>query len=72
MKILAIDTSTTICSIALLEDDKVIAQKYSDTEHEHSQTLMPMIKELFEESKTTIDDVKLLACCRGPRIIYRC
>ncbi len=66
MKILAIDTSKEKCSIAIMNDGKIIAKKSGKSEREHSQTLMPKIKELLEEAKLTIDDIDLLSCSRGP------
>lgn len=66
MKVLAIDTSQKICSVAVIEDGKTIKEMHTESEKEHSQTLMPMIKELLESLKITLDDINLLACCKGP------
>ncbi len=66
MKVLAIDTSQKVCSVAIVEDGKTLKEMHSLTEKEHSQTLMPMIKELLESLKITLDDINLLACCKGP------
>ena len=41
--ILAIDTSATPVSCALLRDGRVVASYYSHTGMTHSQTLMPMV-----------------------------
>ena len=66
MKILAIDTSSKICSISILEDKNVIIEKHNDDEKTHSQKLMPLIDEIFKESNLTLDDIDLLACSQGP------
>src|SRR5574344_434329 len=70
MNILAIDTSSKNCSVALVKADKnnfnVIDFKNNDDEKTHSQKLMPLIQEIFEESKLTLDDINLLVCCVGP------
>jgi tRNA threonylcarbamoyl adenosine modification protein YeaZ len=66
MKILAIDTSSKICSVSILEDDTVILEKVTDDEKTHSQNLMPLIDELFKETNLTLDNIDLLACCQGP------
>lgn len=71
MKILAIDTSSKIGSVAIIENSKVIAQLHDETEKEHSITLMPMIKEMLEEAHVTLDDIDLIATNIGPRLIYR-
>ena len=66
MKILAIDTSREICSIAVMEDGKILKLVASKSEKEHSQTLMPKIKQTLESIKLKIDDINLLSCSRGP------
>ena len=70
MKILAIDTSSKICSVSILEDKNLIIEKHNNDEKTHSQKLMPLIDEIFKESKYKLDDIDLLACCIGPRFIY--
>lgn len=66
MKILAIDTSSKICSVSILEDNNVIIEKHNDDEKTHSQKLMPLIDELLKESNLTLDNIDLLACSQGP------
>ena len=66
MKILAIDTSSKNCSIALLEDTNLIAQKHIDDEKTHSQKLMPLIDEVLKKCKLTLNDLDLLSCSIGP------
>lgn len=66
MKILAIDTSSKICSVSILEDNNVILEKQSNDEKTHSQNLMPLIDSLFKETNLTLNDINLLSCCQGP------
>lgn len=66
MKILAIDTSSKICSVSILEDKKVIIEKHNDDEKTHSQKLMPLIAEILKQQNINLDDINLLACCQGP------
>lgn len=66
MKILAIDTSSKICSVSVLEDANVIIEKHNDDEKTHSQKLMPLIDETLKEVNLTLDNIDLLACCLGP------
>ena len=51
MKILAIDTSSNICSTALLEDNNLIDENNLDNGRTHSENLMPLVKELLERNK---------------------
>lgn len=66
MKILAIDTSSKICSVSILEDKKVIIERHNDDEKTHSQKLMPLIDETLKQQNINLDDINLLACCQGP------
>lgn len=66
MKILSIDTSSSICSVAILEDSKIIKEMHNYSEREHSETLMPMIDELFKSTNLSLDDIGLIACSVGP------
>lgn len=66
MKVLAIDTSQEVCSVAIVEDGKTLKEMHTANEKEHSQTLMPMIKEILELLKISLDDINLIACCKGP------
>ena len=66
MKILAIDTSSKICSVSILEDNNVIIEKHNDDEKTHSQKLMPLIDETLKQVDLTLDNIDLLACCQGP------
>lgn len=66
MKILAIDTSSKNCSVAITEDTKQIIELHSNDEKTHSVKLMPMIDEAFQKSNLTLKDMDLLSCCLGP------
>lgn len=66
MKILAIDTSSKICSVTIFEDLKTIIELQNDDEKTHSVKLMPMIDTAFKETNLSLDDIDLLACSLGP------
>ena len=66
MKILAVDTSSKICSVCILENDNVLLEKHTNDEKTHSQNLMPLIDKLFKETNLTLDNIDLLACSQGP------
>ena len=71
MKILAIDTSSKNCSVAIVEVDEnknynIIAFENSDDEKTHSQKLMPIVDKVFKEHNLSLKDMDLLACCVGP------
>lgn len=66
MKILSIDTSSNICGIALLEDTKLLKEISQNNGLTHSETLMPLIKELFSSQNMQLKDVDLIVCDKGP------
>lgn len=66
MKILGIDTSSKRCTVCILEDNNVIIELHSDDEKTHSQTLMPLIDEMFKKTNLSLIDIDMLACCVGP------
>lgn len=66
MKILAIDTSSKICSVAITEDMRKIIELHNDDEKTHSVKLMPMIDEAFLSSELSLQDMDLLSCSLGP------
>lgn len=66
MKILGIDTSSKRCTVCILEDNNVIIELHSDDEKTHSQTLMPLIDEMFKKTDLSLKDIDMLACCVGP------
>ena len=66
MKILAIDTTSKICSVALLEDENVLDEINLDSGLTHSENLMPLVKEILEKNKIELKDINLIGVDVGP------
>ena len=66
MKILAVDTTSNICSTALLEDEIKIDENTINNGLTHSENLMPLVQELLERNKINLDEINLIAICVGP------
>jgi tRNA threonylcarbamoyl adenosine modification protein YeaZ len=66
MKILAVDTSSKICAVAVLEDEKVIDEIILDNGKTHSENLMPILKECLEKNNLELKDMNLIAVSVGP------
>ena len=66
MKVLSIDTSSKIASIAIIEDGRVLDEMHVLSEEEHSQILMPMIEKMFNDNNMDLDEIDLIGCSRGP------
>jgi tRNA threonylcarbamoyladenosine biosynthesis protein TsaB len=65
MNILALDTSTECCSVAVSVGD-AIQQRLEMTQRGHSDLILGMLDQLFAEAETTIDTIDVLAFGRGP------
>lgn len=66
MKILAIDTSSSCCSVALLEDLEEIKELNIQDTKTHSEKLMPLINEILNSTNYTLSDIGLIAVDKGP------
>lgn len=66
MKILSIETASEMCSVAILEDNKILKEVNLENGNTHSQNLMPLISKILEETKLQLNDIDLFACDNGP------
>lgn len=66
MKILALDSSAVVGTVALCEDRKLIAHYTLNTGNTHSQTLLPMVESVLHLAEWEIGDVDLFAVSHGP------
>lgn len=66
MKILAIDTSTPSGSIALLEDDQLIAELTICIQKTHAERLLPSIKTLLDSIGAKMEHIDGFAIAIGP------
>ncbi len=66
MLVLAIDTTTSVCSVALARDDRLLAEITTNLARTHSQRLLPLVENLMAETGLKPEDLELLAVTRGP------
>ena len=66
MKILGIESSGAIAGAAIWEDGKILAKKAGPFKVTHSETLMPIISEVFTECRMEAKDVDYIAVSGGP------
>ena len=66
MKSLAIDTSDKTASVAIFENDKLVSEFFLHTGFTHSQTLLPMIDNCLQISKTNINEIEQFVVTVGP------
>ena len=66
MKILAIDSSGLVASVAVTEDDSLIAEYTTNYKKTHSQTLLPMLDEVKKMIELDLSCVDAIAVSAGP------
>lgn len=66
MNILALDTSATSASVAILKDDFLVGEFYINTKLTHSQTIMVMVENILKSLMINISDIDLFAVNVGP------
>ena len=66
MKILCIDTSSKLCSVAILDDTTLIKKIELDNGLTHSESLMPLINQILKECNLSLKDINLLVSDIGP------
>lgn len=66
MLTLGIDSSATAASAAVAENGRLLGEFFVNTKQTHSQTLLPMVKNLLETVGRSCEDVDVLAVSHGP------
>ena len=66
MKIIAIDSSGLVATVAVLADDTVIAEYTVNYKKTHSQTLLPMLDEIKKMTELDLASVDAIAIAAGP------
>lgn len=66
MKILGIDSSGMVASVAIVQDDVIIAEYTMNHKKTHSETLLPMIDEIVKTSETKLEELDAIAIAAGP------
>ncbi len=66
MKILALDSSGLVASVAVLEDDNLLGEFTMNYKKTHSQTLLPMLDEVADMIELDIQTIDAIAIAGGP------
>ena len=66
MKLLGIDSSGLVASVALVADGVMTAEYTTNFKKTHSQTLLPMIDEIVSMTNTDLDTIDAIAIAAGP------
>jgi tRNA threonylcarbamoyladenosine biosynthesis protein TsaB len=65
LRILALDTSTEYCSVALLLDDRILSLEVL-AKQRHSELLLPMIQQILAEAGVKLPQLQGIAFGAGP------
>ena len=66
MRILGIESSSLVASVAIVTDDILTAEYTVNLKKTHSQTLLPMIDEVIRMLEIELDSIDAIAVSGGP------
>lgn len=66
MKIIALESSAVTASVAVCEDEVLLAQSFQNSGLTHSATLMPMAVDLLKNAGLTLEEMDVVAVAAGP------
>lgn len=66
MRILALDSSGLVATVAILEEEQTIAEYTVNYKKTHSQTLLPMLDEIVKMTDFDLDSIDAIAVAGGP------
>ena len=66
MKLLALDSSGLVASVAVAEDDNLIGEYTINYKKTHSQTLLPMLDAVAKMIELDLETVDAIAIAKGP------
>ena len=71
MKILALDSSGIVASVAVVEDDTLLAEYTVNYKKTHSQTLLPMLDEIVKMTELELESIDAIAVAALGSIYYK-
>ena len=66
MKLLAIDSSGLVASVAVIEEETLVAEYTMNYKKTHSQTLLPMLEEIKKSIDLDLSSIDAIAVAAGP------
>ena len=66
MKILALDSSGIVASVAVVENDNLLGEYTVNYKKTHSQTLLPMLDEVASMIELDLETIDAIAVAAGP------
>jgi tRNA threonylcarbamoyladenosine biosynthesis protein TsaB len=66
MTLLALETATTACGVAVLQDETILAQAHLYRPRVHAERLTPLVEEVLDHASVESDDLDAVAVSMGP------
>ena len=66
MRVLALDSSGIVASVAVVEDETLVAEYTVNYKKTHSQTLLPMLDEIVKMTELDLGTIDAIAVAKGP------
>lgn len=66
MKLIGIDSSGLVASVAIMDDAKLVAEYTINNKKTHSQTLLPMLEEIVRMAEFSLSEMDAIAIAAGP------
>ena len=66
MKLIGIDSSGLVASVAIIDEDKLVAEYTINNKKTHSQTLLPMLEEIVRNAGLEMETIDAIAIAAGP------
>jgi len=66
LKILGVDTSNKIASVAVFENENNLGEKFSDDQKTHSEKVLPLVDSLLKKLNIDIKEIDKFVVCTGP------
>lgn len=66
MKNLVTDTSSSVCSVGIFEEDRLLAKNELDNGKTHSENFMLLVEKTLNDAKMSLDDLDCITVVVGP------
>lgn len=66
MRVLGIETATPVCSVALADSDRVLAEYTLDVGVQHASRVLPMVQRVLEDAGMGVSDLDGVGVSAGP------
>ena len=66
MKILAMETSTLLGGVAIIQDGVVVAEESSQRQKSHTEIISPFVENCLKQAQLKLEDIDVFAVGQGP------